>query len=382
MEGSIPTKQENGPEVIKTPEIVVQEEKGAQLLSLILKARDPKWSNAENLLAKETEKYFEANPLDKETSEFLDEIKALQKDGVDEETLYNLALTYGHSERESAVFGTIEKYKEHVIRIINPQELQQKLFKAMQTMEQSFSTSPLVEKFNKEAEEDTKVRLENLEETKEKIKKIIDFFKPDSKTAIVKKVSLMPTDPLYNVNSGYGFNFGEETVLKTDIKNPDNLEHEFCHGIINPIVDKLFAQLTDEQKEKISELANQKLKQDYGRGGYSLLCEEFIRTYNDVLKIGRKPETFEDFQRKIASIDDKEFQKFLLQSENFKLRCDELEIKTIEDLKVKSQEYFEQFEKNQLRDLIFKFYQDYVNRLDKNEYFEQFVLDNFATVIQ
>lgn len=375
MEG--PSKQD-GLEVLKTPEIVIQNEEGAHLLSLILEARDPKWSNADNPLAKATKEYFEANPLNQEVSGFLDEIRALQKDGVDEEVLYILALTYEHSEREEKAFETIREHKSY---IKEPKELQQKLFKAIETMKQSFSASPLAERFSSETEQDKKARLENLEETKERINRIIDFFKPDSRTTRVSKISLMPTDPLYKVSSGYSFNFGEEVVLKTHIENPDNLEHEFSHSVINPIVDKLFDQLTPEQKGKISELASKKLKQDYGEGCYSLLCEEFIRTYNDVLKIGRKPQTYEDFQRKMAIISDNQFQKELVWNQNLKTRCDELEIKTIEDFKTKSQEYFERFEKNLLRDMIFDFYQEYINRPDKNVNFEQFVLNNFVSKI-
>jgi len=113
-----------------------------------------------------------------------------------------------------------------------------------------------------------------------------------------------------------------------------------------------------------------------------LLCEEFIRTYNDVLKKGEKPQTYEDFVRRISSVSEEQFQKFLAQSESLKARCKELGIKTIEDFKNKSQEYFERFEKNQLRDLIFEIYQEYLNRPNKgSENFEQFILAKFSVRI-
>ena len=192
----------------------------------------------------------------------------------------------------------------------------------------------------------------------------------------------MPTDQLDRINTGSAFVFGEELVLKTHIDNPDNLEHEFSHSMINPIVEKLSQLLTDEQKEKISQLANKKLKQDYGEEYFSLLCEEFIRTYNDVFKKGEKPQSYEDFVQKISGISDDQFQKFLSQSESLKVRCGELGIVTVEDFKNKSQEYFERFEKNQLRDLIFELYQEYSNRPDKEtENFERFVLAKFSVRI-
>ena len=192
----------------------------------------------------------------------------------------------------------------------------------------------------------------------------------------------MTFEPIYRKDSGYAFVFGEELVLKTHIDNPDNLEHEFSHSMINPIVEKLSQQLTDEQKEKISKLANEKLKQDYGEGYFSLLCEEFIRTYNDVFKKGEQLQTYETFAQKISGISEEQFQKFLTQSKSFKARCEELGITTVEDFKNKSQEYFEIFEKNQLRDLIFEIYQEYSNHLDKKtKNFEKFILEKFLSKI-
>ena len=86
--------------------------------------------------------------------------------------------------------------------------------------------------------------------------------------------------------------------------------------------------------------------------------------------------------QKISSISEDQFQKELSKSKNFKARCDEFGIVTIEDFKNKSQEYFERFERNQLRDLIFEIYQEYSNRPDKEtENFERFVLAKFSARI-
>lgn len=366
-------------EVLKTPNISVNEEQSAQLLSFILKAKNPEWGDIDNPLAVETKKFFAENPLSSEVSEFLDEIRALQEGGVDEEVLYTLAFTYGHPERNEGAFEVITKHKSY---IENPQELQQKLFHVLEVFGQSFSSSPLAEKLSVEIEKNKKARGEILDETKARIEKLIAFFKPDSKTTGVRKISLMPTDPLDRINTGSAFVFGEELVLKTHIDNPDNLEHEFSHSMINPIVEKLSQQLTDEQKEKISELASEKLKQDYGEGYFSLLCEEFIRTYNDVFKKGEKLQTYETFAQKISGISEEQFQKYLVESKSLKARCGELGITTVEDFKNKSQEYFERFEKNKLRDLIFEIYQEYSSRPDKEtENFERFLLAKFSVRI-
>ncbi|PIS32071.1 hypothetical protein COT40_02035, partial [Candidatus Peregrinibacteria bacterium CG08_land_8_20_14_0_20_41_10] len=145
--------------VLETPEIVVQDEQGAQLLSLALKAKNPEWGSSDNPLAMETNKYFTENPLNLEISKFLDEIRALQTGGVDEEVLYILALTYKHPEREIKAFETIAKHKSYVK---NPRELQQKLFRAIEIIKQSLVFSPLIKNFSSAIEEDKKTRLENL----------------------------------------------------------------------------------------------------------------------------------------------------------------------------------------------------------------------------
>ena len=372
-----PEKREAPFEVMKTPGIVIQEEKGAQLFSLLLKAENPEWGETETPLAKETTDYFRDNPLN---PEIIKTIKDFYAQGVDEETLYNLALTYRHQERAEKVFEMAGKYKPHVI---NPREIHQKLLALLESFDQTFSASPLAGKFAAEIELDRNERLARLTETRKRIESLIDFFKPDSKTTNMQKLSFVPTDPLYRVNSGRSFSaFTGEQIIISHIDNVDNQDHEFLHGIINPIVEKLSQQLTNEQKEKIYHLASEKLKQDYSDGHFSLLCEEIIRTYNDIFKKGEKPQTYEDFVQKISGISEDQFQKFLAQSKNFKVRCDELGITTIEDFKNKSQEYFERFEKNQLRDLIFKIYQEYSNRPNKGtENFERFVLAKFSAKI-
>ena len=161
-----PEKKEIGFEVLKTPEISIREEREAQLLSFILKAKNPEWGTDDTPLAVDVKNYFSENPLSSEVSGFLDEIRALQKDGVDEEVLYTLAFTYGHPERNEGAFEMITKHKSY---IKNPQELQQKLFRVLEIFGQSFSSSPLAKKMTVEIEKDKKAREEILDETKARI---------------------------------------------------------------------------------------------------------------------------------------------------------------------------------------------------------------------
>lgn len=371
------TEQENKEgdfEIMKTPEVVTQVERGSQLFSVLLKAENPKWGETETSIAKEVEEYFKENPL---TSVVHEGIHELHEEGVDEESLYNLALAYDHPERLDAVFEMMEKHKSH---IKNPQEVQRRFFGILKTFDESFSSSTLAEKIHTEVEQDKDKRLENLEETERMVKELIDFFKPDSTTTNTKKVNFVPTDPLYRKNSGRSFRFGDEQVIISYIENTENQEHEFLHGVINPIVDKLSEKLTEEQKEKISKLTSEKLKKDYGKEHYSLLCEELIRTYN-IFKKGEEPATYEKFVEKISQITDSEFQKEIESRKELKQKLDEMDIKNIEDLRSKSREYYDKYEQSELTNIIHHLYQEYSSRADKNENFEHFILEKFSDTI-
>ncbi|MFA4871970.1 MAG: hypothetical protein WC610_02845 [Patescibacteria group bacterium] len=361
-------------EIMKTPEIIIQEERGAQLLSLLLKAENPEWGETETPIAQETEKYFRENPLDAET---LKTIQEFQDAGVDEETLYNLALTYQHPERVEPVFAMMAKHKAHVE---NPQEVYKKVISTLESFDIHFSSSELATRINEEIELDKKKRMEGLSETKQRIEALIDFFRPSAEATNIKRLCFIPTDPLYKKNSGTAFlAFPGEQIIQSHIDNTLNQDHEFLHGIINPVVSKLEIQLDDQQKLRISSLASEKLKRDYGDNYYSLLCEEFIRVYGQIFSRGERPETYDTFAKKIETIDEGQFQKFLLESDELRLRCQELGINSIEDLREKSKEYYDKFEADQLRDLIFDLYEEYVNRPDRDGInFESFVLENFG----
>lgn len=366
-------------EIMKMPEIVVNEERDAEILSLILKAKNFEWGNTESQIAEETKEYFEQHPLPQKISEFLEKIRALQDGGVDEEALYILALTHRHPEREKGAFEVLAKHKSY---IENSQEIQQELFGTLELFEQIFYLSWLDKKLRSIIEHDKTIRQENMAATQQRIQKLIDFFMPGASTTLIRKVSLMPSDPLYRKDSGRAFEFGDELVVMSDIENFDNLDHEFLHSVINPIVDALSDELTDVQKEQITQLASGTLKKDYGESYYGLLNEEFIRTFNDVFKKGEKPQTYEDFMQRISGVSEEQFQKSLLQNKSLYERCASLDITSLEKFKEKSKEFFDRFVKNALRDLIFKLYQEYENRPDKlNINFEQFVLENFSSYI-
>lgn len=358
------------------PEIIVREEKGLHLLSILFKIIDSNWGNNQTDLSRKINDYFsKQNIFDQET---LLKIKNFYNN-IDEETLYNIAFTYNHPERNKKIFEVLLKNKPN---IKNLSEIHSEILKILSDLDRIFSSSPLYQEFQLEVNSDINKRLEQISETRKRIYNIISFFKPYSKTTTIKKIIFVATDPLYPINSGKAFFIPpDKYIISSNISNIDNQDHEFEHCIINPIVEKLMEKLTDEQKQKIINFASEKLKIDYDENCFSLLCEEFIRTYNNFIKQNREILSYENFLKRISNITNEQFQKFLEENELFKQRCLSLGIRTIEEFKNKSKEYYDKFERNQLRDLIFKLYQDYINRSDKNQNFEEFILKNFLKMI-
>jgi hypothetical protein len=365
------------PEVMKLPEINIHEERGLTLLSILLKGYNPDWGECKHKLSQEVKKFFEQNPLDEKASNFLKEIKVLEDNGVDEETLYNISLVYEHPERKSELLDFIHKHKDY---INDPQQLKDSLISILQQLEATLPNQ-LKEQISAATANDIEQRNLIMHETKEKLKKIIDFFKPSPQTTANTKITILPTDFLYPKNSGGAFSFGKKTILRSHINNPDNLEHEFLHSIINPIIDKLSKRLSEEQKQKISQLGSyvRRIEEDYGEDFYSLLCEEFIRTYTDILQRNEKPATHDDFIQKINTLTEKKFTEILQVDDIIRNHCEQLKIETLQDLKDNSQEYFDSFKSNKLRDIVFNFYQKYIleKERDNKTTFEVFVLESF-----
>ncbi len=368
---------EAGPEIMKLPEISVAEENGEILLSVLFKGYDPSWGGHEHALVAEVENFFEQHPLDEKTIKFLQGLKESKDDSANEEMLYEIALTLDNPERMDAVVEFVSKYK---FLTRNLQELQEELLVELRNLE-ALLPDDLKNKFKLAIQDDVEKRNQNMEATKKQIANLIDFFRPSPKTTKIKKIVILPTDFLYHEESGTAFEFGDTTILRSHIDNPGNLEHEFLHSVINPIVEKLSEKLTEEQKQKISNLGSYRLRmeEEYGDGYESLLCEELIRTYNDVIQKGEKPLSYDDFVQKINTIDDVQFLEILQKDEKLKSRCAQLGIITLEDMKNKSKEYYTRFSEGELRGIVYKFYQKYIQEKEKNNKitFEDFALKEF-----
>ena len=371
---------------MQMPKIVIEPEKGINLMSFMLKGYSPEWGDNDHYLSKATNKYFENNPLSDGIRKSLDDLKALQKDGLDQEALFNMALTYEHPERFKETSANLMRDKE----LENPDEVQEKILKLMEDLNRELNSDPefleLKNKFDIEAKEDIGKRQKGLEKRKEEINKLLEFFRPKTETTKAKKINIIPTDHLYEKESGMSFSIGEEIVIRTPLKDFKNGQwtHEFLHGVINPINAKLFEKLTDEQKEKIIEMSPGKLKQHYGENANTLLNESFIRTYVNLFDKDSGPYNYEYFKKLLSGISEKQFQGLLRSDKELKQRMEAIGVSNLKEFSKKSKEYFEKYEKDPLGNIIYGFYDDYRKELKNNKKitFEDFVLQKFKNSLE
>ncbi len=378
-------EQPKSEKIMEVPEIVIQPEKGINLMSFMLKGYNPEWGDNDHELSKATNKYFENNPLSDEIRKSLDDLKALKKDGVNQEVLFNIALSYGHPERFKEASANLIRDKE----LDNPDRVQKNLLKLMEDLDKELNSntdfSELKNKFDTETKKDLETRKEGLEKRKEEIGKLLGFFRPKEETTKAKKINIIPTDYLYNKESGMSFSIGNEIIIRAPLKDSENGQwtHEFLHGVINPINDKLYGKLTDEQKEKIVQMSPGKLKQHYGENANTLLNENFIRTYVNLFNKGSGAYDYEYFKKLLPGVNEKQFQDSVRYDKELKQRMDALGISNLKEFSGKSEEYFEKYEKGPLGNIIYEFYEDYQRELQNNKKltFEDFVLDKFINYL-
>jgi hypothetical protein len=136
--------------------------------------------------------------------------------------------------------------------------------------------------------------------------------------------------------------------------NMENMEHEFLHGIINPITEKLAAKIP---QEKVVALASHRLKveQGYGDHALSLLNEEIIRTYNECVETGKPPMTFEDFEKAVAAQSEDDFARSI-KSPDMQSRMATLGVASVAQFKERAREYYDPFVKNELREKVYPLY--------------------------
>lgn len=325
------------PETAILPEIAISPEKGLKLVTKLLSS-PPAWVS-----------------------------EGLKNRTLDEESSYILGTAYERDERATAALVQLKRHKPHVA---NPEAQLASLVQELNRLDRHAATDAVDEELIGERK-DIANRENELPKTRARLQAILDFFKPTKLP--FNRLTLATTDHLAKPNSGRSFDLGEEFLIASHIENRNNLDHEFMHSFINPLVERLGDRLSAVQKEKITKLAGAKLKQDYGQDWYSLLCESLIRTYNDFVKVGKRPRDLAGFEAALTNLDNRSFDDMLSAEKSLRARCSALDIHDLATMQAKAAEYFELFEMDRLRDLLFAAYEKYADKPEPKENFETFI---------
>ncbi len=365
-------------EKMPMPEIVFQEELGSQLMSVLLRAHDATVEASDPSLAASVDALFQS---DQECQMVLVDYRRVRAAHhiEDDETLYQLALTYDNPIRVPYVLEMIRKHKPWVVNASQAAESVQSL---MTRLESRLESTGLADGLRQYAQQDVAERELSQNDLKARLKRHIDFFRPSVSTTHIRRVNYASTDPLRPKQSGYAAMLGDEQVVVSHRENTGNQEHEFLHGIINPITRKLAGQLNETDKTHIVALASSTLRLDYGDDWESLLNEEIIRAYNDEFQHDAINEK-RVFLDQINRLDATSFQS-LCQDTKKQSVFATLGIASLEDLKAKAMELYEYQRREShhgLRGRILDMYHAYADRDDKKTNFEMFLYQKIKELI-
>ena len=191
----------------------------------------------------------------------------------------------------------------------------------------------------------------------------------------------MPTNPLIKETKGNGFVSKNVGIIISNFENSNSKTHEFLHCIINPITEKL--NLSEQEKKKIIQMADEKLiiDQNYGEHPESLLNENLIRVYCELIKENKKPINLEIFKNFIINLTEKEFTKLKSDNLNF---FNEMKIVNLENLKSRIKEIYNRKIKNILGEKIYNLYQNFEKEKQNNPglTFEDYFLENFKMILE
>jgi hypothetical protein len=268
------------------------------------------------------------------------------EDVGDEEAVFMLALILNHPEWKEEIFSQIKQYKPHIKNL-------KELFERIRSDYSGWKNT-------EDQDPSTNVAwwTKHMPEVRNRITNLISYFRPTDDTT-ASEVIIIPSDKLLSSkDTGRSFHVGHTTAIMSHTENLDNLEHEFLHGIINPLTEKLRLKIPED---KVVAMASNKLKHEemYGDHALSLLNEELIRTYNDLIKTGKPIRTFTDFKNIVNSLDENRFAQLMNTEPSTKTRFSAMGIESLTDLKARIQEYYDRYEKNELRDKIYSLYEKF-----------------------
>ena len=306
--------------------------------------------------------------------------QVLDSENIDEETFLKFATSFGQSERSKYVIDVINKDKPWIKDAKKAEAVVHELM-------EKYQSTDLVQQALTDANESIREETEYWEKTmpdyKKGVQDELDFFRPNKDTTDVCSIALAPCGSLkLQPRDGRLFLFGDQAVVFSYKDGIDNARHEFQHSIINPIIDKLSMQLDEGQEDRIIELCGNYLKQGYGEYTDNLLCEVFIRAYNNYFRKGEKPPSLEDFRNHLDGFTEDQFAQGLSDNQGLQERCQELGIKDLAEFKQKDKEYFERFIDDKLQTRIYALYEKYDAEKEKWPNFEEFALVELPKVLK
>lgn len=213
-------------------------------------------------------------------------------------------------------------------------------------------------------------RKEQFPKLKEMIGDAIEFFNPQASK--IKRVVYLPTNPLAKKQSGWGLKVGETFYVNAEHGNEVNEIHEFLHGIINPITEKI--ELSREDENVILNLCPEKLK------GYqyplSILTEEIIRTYRTGFRSENKP-SVENFKKRLLVAKRADLKKMLEQEKQQGVAM----ANNVDELLSNDEiieKYYVKYSQDVLSERIWKFFEVYQGSGVDN--FEDYFLKNYRQI--
>ena len=302
--------------------------------------------------------------LDRERGlEFASSVMDQYSDIKDEEAIFMLALSLEHPEWKKELVEQVKKYKQH---ISDPEKILAKL-------RNDFSKIDSTATINDEAE--SWEQYVSIFEAQ--ISEILEYFHPTDGEFPKKVLLVLAGNIIKNKNSGFSFHVDNTAVIVSHPGNVDNAGHEYLHGIINPLTEMI---ANDLPKENIISLASVKYKVDegYGEHAESLLNEELIRTYNDIIRHGEDLPSLEQFKQVLDELTEESYANTLNSEPETRARLEQMGIHSLLELRGQIDTYFDRYVRNDLRERVYSFYKEYEQQkiTNRNIRFKDFFKEN------
>lgn len=355
------------------PNVRISEEYGVFLLSILLKSLNPIWGNNNSSIGRMIGDYFKYLPTNPNTA---NTIAKFHQFNFSENDLYQLALTFNHSERNHFILEKIMQRTRLPLETMT--ELQNELLTELADFNKLIENSPLKQVFTSFRNQDSQRRLEELEELRLQLAEVNDFFQFK---AIQTELIFLPTDPLFSEYLGQILWISPtQTVLMTHRPEIKFQIYQFLRLNLEPIIKQVMPKLTDAQQQKIVQSASGKSRQYYGTDPQRLLQAALISVYYNQVKMKRNLADFSDFNKQVNKLTDKQFLQSLDANHQLRERCHYLNIRTLTDFKAKLNLYHQTFNQSNLSAILGRFYQFYQNQR-QNITFEQFLLINLTKML-